>query len=1293
MKIPILQRRAPITYIFPRQVHLLAGTAALFAATFLAARGQNPTEQGFPAGIRLEAKARGEAAIAALGARLPEVAAFYGKSPQQLRDTFRGDRSLWINPEGELFYVCPPAAAEIAEGTIAQSIGPIDPSPFDTSQAFLLHSRPGAKRVIYLDFDGHADASGKWKAGAVSPPFDLDGNEANFSVTERNRIIGVWQRVAEDYSMYEIDVTTQDPGIEALRKTSSSDPAYGVRVVIGGSSDTWYGSSSGGVAFVGSFDNNTDTPCWVFPKQPGCGIAEKNIAESASHEAGHTLGLNHDGVEGGASYYSGQGNWAPIMGVAYNREISQWSKGEYNNANNPQDDLAVMLTQGAVYRPDDHGGTVATATNLTTDASSVSVNGVIERSTDLDFFRVTAAAGSLVIKAKPAPIGPDLRIEVKLYNGAGVLLQTATSVDTAAGTQPVTLTRTVTAGTYYFSVDGVGNGDPLTTGYSGYASIGQYSATVTGVVPSGFTWLAATAGIKQWNTPSNWAPAAVPNAAGITVRVNNDITGDQTIQLASTITLGSLFLGDSDSSNRFTLASSGGSLVFNNSGNSANLSKTTGGDDVISTPVSLVGELVLTQSSSGTLGLSGGISGSGGLTKSGAGTAILTTPNSYTGATTLEDGLVRLDNAGGLPGGIDAVVSPGESALVFKGGVLGLATGDFTRPLGAGAGKLDWTNGSGGFAAFGADREVRLNNGTASVSWATEIVGTNNTLILGDSSATHTIDFKNGISFAGDKRTIQVEDGEAAEDAVLSGVLSDSNTASGLRKTGNGVLSLTNANTYGGSTTVADGVLRLQNPDALPSGNVELTGGSVLGLGAGNLVLTRSLGIGADQIRWTGSGGFAAFGANRQVRFTDSSLNWTATNFIGGGRALILGHETSDATLIWQQRISLAGSPRVIQVDDGSADIDAKMSGPIAGGSSGTNNSLTKAGVGTLSLIVQPTYYGDTTVNAGTLMIGDGGAGGGVSQNSPNIIVESGATLAVNRNNSITQGTNPLMVPVSGEGGLSQIGTGNTVLTLANTYSGPTNITAGTLSLGSNDVIPDGSAIALGNATFDAATFQDTLSTLDVEGNATINLGSGALLAFANSSAIDWSGGTLNLTGTFVSASSLRFGTNSGGLTAAQLALFHIAGYSSFSLNPNGFLIGQPLQGYAAWQAANQSTGTPADDDDGDGVANALEYILGGTRGANDLAKLPMASTLAGDLIFTFVRDQASIDGSTIVEIQLSSDLTTWPTTYQVPDGSVAASPGLTVAKETPAAGSDRVTLTLPQAPDAKIFIRLKVNP
>lgn len=69
-------------------------SAAIFAALLATASGDVASDAGFPAGIRIAENARGEKAIAALGERLLEVAAFHGESAQQLREIFRKDDSL-----------------------------------------------------------------------------------------------------------------------------------------------------------------------------------------------------------------------------------------------------------------------------------------------------------------------------------------------------------------------------------------------------------------------------------------------------------------------------------------------------------------------------------------------------------------------------------------------------------------------------------------------------------------------------------------------------------------------------------------------------------------------------------------------------------------------------------------------------------------------------------------------------------------------------------------------------------------------------------------------------------------------------------------------------------------------------------------------------------------------------------------------------------------------------------------------------------------------------------------------
>jgi autotransporter-associated beta strand protein len=181
---------------------------------------------------------------------------------------------------------------------------------------------------------------------------------------------------------------------------------------------------------------------------------------------------------------------------------------------------------------------------------------------------------------------------------------------------------------------------------------------------------------------------------------------------------------------------------------------------------------------------------------------------------------------------------------------------------------------------------------------------------------------------------------------------------------------------------------------------------------------------------------------------------------------------------------------------------------------------------------------------------------GSGSFNTVNISGEGNAILTVSTPDvSDILTVNAVLQNYWGTGNMLKSGLGTLKLAASNTYTGATTVNAGTLALGANNVLPDSSAVSIGNGTLDAATFTDTLGTLDVTStNATIYLGAGARLAFADSRAIDWTGGRLNITGNFISGSSLRFGTNSNGLTPAQLNLISRGPITRFSLNSSGYL-------------------------------------------------------------------------------------------------------------------------------------------
>ncbi len=188
-----------------------------------------------------------------------------------------------------------------------------DPAPSSLPQAAsglpLLHSRPAASHKIFLDFDGHSASGTSWNylAGRAVITTPSYAHSDTFTAAEQADVVAIWRAVSEDFSPFNVDVTTEDPGPDALRLTGGYDSAYGVRVCIGGSSWEWYGRALAGAAYLGSFSWDSDTPAFVFPEQLGPHSA-KYVWEAVSHVVGHSLGLYHDGDSSGA-YYAGERCW------------------------------------------------------------------------------------------------------------------------------------------------------------------------------------------------------------------------------------------------------------------------------------------------------------------------------------------------------------------------------------------------------------------------------------------------------------------------------------------------------------------------------------------------------------------------------------------------------------------------------------------------------------------------------------------------------------------------------------------------------------------------------------------------------------------------------------------------------------------------------------------------------------------------------------------------------------------------------------------------------------------------
>ena len=465
-----------LTNTYRLGTYLTGVVSAAIVLSFGMAMAQPVNKNGKPfPKIVLARHAAGSDIITALGAQLPTLAAWYGQSANDLQLTAKRDKHLHIDRAGYLHYVC---KAEVAAGgstTTWGTNGPTFTAPYPDAQTFTLHSKAGATKVIYLDFKGHTTTGTSWNssytAGAdiVTPPYDIDGNPASFGSQELANIQVIWQSVAEDYAPFDVDVTTEDPGVEALRKTSATDQNYGIRVCIGGSSMDWLGSSSGGIAYLNSFGWDSDTPAFVFPAQLGGGNP-KYVAEACAHESGHSFGLHHEGLTSGTEYYTGQGDWAPIMGASYYVNITQWSRGDYAGANNTEDQLA-LISSYVPYRPDAVGNDMAHATSLS--GTSLSAPGLIETSSDVDVYSFATGTGSVSLTAKAAgPSTGNLNLFLTLYDSTGA---TVATTGPTASAQGVALSTSVAAGTYYVAINGVGSGDPLSTGFSNYGCIGQYA--------------------------------------------------------------------------------------------------------------------------------------------------------------------------------------------------------------------------------------------------------------------------------------------------------------------------------------------------------------------------------------------------------------------------------------------------------------------------------------------------------------------------------------------------------------------------------------------------------------------------------------------------------------------------------------------------------------------------------------------------------------------------------------------------------------------------------------------------
>lgn len=403
--------------------------------------------------------------------------------------------SLHTDVEGALYFACaksPSDSLEEADLLHAATTPTISAASdgFAVSVPVALppvrHSKPGAARVIYLDFNGHVVTGTSWNSDSGAPSaynctaYDTDNNAGSFSPTEQAAIVLIWERVAESFRAFDVDVTTEQP------TTFNNQTA---RVVItkprdaNGVSNPSSATASG-VAYLNVFGNTNfataTSVCFVYQDSQ----TPASIAAIASHELGHQMGLSHDGTSTN-EYYAGHGtgeiSWAPIMGSS-NRNVLHWSKGEYYDANNSQDDLTI-ITAKLTGRTGDIAGTDGAATALVANGATLQQRGLLETTGDTDTYTFTTSGGAFALTVSPVFTTAlanrnSLDVAAELRDAAGTLITRADPTDTPIAT----FAQTLSAGTYFIRITGAGTGTPLAnppSGYTAYGSIGTYEIAGT----------------------------------------------------------------------------------------------------------------------------------------------------------------------------------------------------------------------------------------------------------------------------------------------------------------------------------------------------------------------------------------------------------------------------------------------------------------------------------------------------------------------------------------------------------------------------------------------------------------------------------------------------------------------------------------------------------------------------------------------------------------------------------------------------------------------------------------------